>query len=57
MPSKENKLADALSQREGGQLLEAVVDEEEASNLTLSGVEWKVWDKIRKATRLDARAL
>lgn len=57
MPGKENKLPDTISRREGGQLLEAVVDEEKASNLALSGAEWKVWDKIREATRLNERAL
>ncbi|XP_042969094.1 uncharacterized protein LOC122301779 [Carya illinoinensis] len=56
-PGKENKVADALSRREGSQLLKVVGDDEESSNLALSGAEWRVWDKIREATRLDARAL
>ncbi|XP_042962448.1 uncharacterized protein LOC122296713 [Carya illinoinensis] len=56
-PGKENKVADALSRREGSQLLKVVGDDEESSNLALSWVEWRVWDKIREATRLDARAL
>lgn len=50
-------MADALNSKEDSPLFEAAVNEEEASSSTLSGTEWRVWDKIWEATRLDARAL
>lgn len=45
-PGKEKKVGDALTRREGSQLLEAIVVVEEASSSTLNGVKWRVWDKI-----------
>lgn len=54
---KENKVANVFSRREGSQLLETVVDEEKSTSLASSGAEWRVWAKIREATRLDERAL
>ncbi|XP_041025417.1 uncharacterized protein LOC121265821 [Juglans microcarpa x Juglans regia] len=56
-PGKENKVADALSRRDGSALLWLVHDEDEAHLMALSGAEWRIWDKIREATKLDARAI
>ena len=56
-PGKENKVADALSRKEGSAVLWLVHEEEEVSLMALSGAEWHIWDKIREATSLDARAL
>ena len=56
-PGKENKVADALSRKEGSPMLWTVYGELEASLQALSGAEWEVWDKIRGAIQLDKRAL
>ncbi|XP_041024018.1 uncharacterized protein LOC121264784 [Juglans microcarpa x Juglans regia] len=56
-PGKENKVADALSRKEGSSTLWQVHEEDDDSLMTLSGAEWRIWDKIREATKLDARAI
>lgn len=43
---KKNKIADALSRREGSQILWTVYEAEEAKFSALSGAEWRVQDKI-----------
>ncbi|XP_038979199.1 uncharacterized protein LOC120109538 [Phoenix dactylifera] len=55
-PGKENKVADALSRKEGSPMLWAA-EGEEPTSMALSGIEWRIWDQIREANKLDARAL
>lgn len=54
---KENKVADALSRKEGSSTLWQVHEENDDSLMALSGAEWRIWDRIREATKLDARAI
>ncbi|TXG58228.1 hypothetical protein EZV62_016057 [Acer yangbiense] len=42
--SRENKVADALSRKEGSSILWSVYADDEAGLLALSGAEWRVWD-------------
>ncbi|KAL5732617.1 hypothetical protein ACOSP7_031967 [Xanthoceras sorbifolium] len=53
---KENKVADALSRKEGSSMMWTVYEEEDSGLLALNGVEWKIWDKIREAIKLDTKA-
>ncbi len=56
-PGKENKVADALSRRENDQMLWVAEDMDEPQNFAaISGVDWRIWDRVREATKLDARA-
>ncbi|KAL5838392.1 hypothetical protein ACOSQ3_015561 [Xanthoceras sorbifolium] len=54
-PGKENKVADALSRKEGSPMMWTVYGEEDSGLLALSGAEWKIWDKIREAVKLNAK--
>ena len=56
-PRKENKVVDALSQKEGSPMLWTVYDDEDDRLHALSGAEWEIWDKIREAVKMDRRAL
>ena len=56
-PGKENKVADALSRKEGSPMLWTVYDDEDDRLHALSGAEWEIWDKIREAVKLDRRAM
>ena len=48
-PKKENKVVDALFEKEGSSMLWTVYAESEASLHALSSAEWEVWDKVREA--------
>ncbi|KAL5796687.1 hypothetical protein ACOSQ2_001507 [Xanthoceras sorbifolium] len=54
-PGKENKVADALSRKEGSPMMWTVYEEESPGLAALSGAEWKIWDKIREAVKMDAK--
>ncbi|KAK0596732.1 hypothetical protein LWI29_018486 [Acer saccharum] len=43
-PGRENKVADALSRKEGSSILWSVYADDEVGLLALNGVEWCVWD-------------
>ncbi|KAG7990670.1 hypothetical protein I3843_02G036300 [Carya illinoinensis] len=53
---KEEKPCVALISEEN-YLLWTTYEEDDPMLMALSGAEWRVWDKLREATRLDARAL
>lgn len=52
---KENKVVDALSRKEGSPMIWTVYREDESGLMALSGAEWRIWDKLREAMKLDAR--
>lgn len=47
-PSKKNKVADALSRREGSPMLWIMYKEDDPSLSALSKAKWRVWDKLEK---------
>lgn len=53
---KENRIADALSRKEEGLLLWTIHDTEESKARALSEAEWRIWDKIREVTCINARS-
>ncbi|KAI9184761.1 hypothetical protein LWI28_000836 [Acer negundo] len=56
-PRRKNKVADALSRKEGSSILWSVYADDEAGLLALSGAEWRVWDRIKEAMQFDARTV
>ena len=54
-PGKENKVADALSRKEGSAMIWTVYGEDDQGLMALSGAEWRIWDKLKEAMKLDAR--
>ncbi|KAI9161896.1 hypothetical protein LWI28_021814 [Acer negundo] len=56
-PSRENKVADVLSRKEGSSILWSVYADDEAGLLAFSGAEWHVWDRIKEAMQFDARTV
>ncbi|KAL5832702.1 hypothetical protein ACOSQ3_016376 [Xanthoceras sorbifolium] len=55
-PGKENKVADALSRKEGSPIMWSVYEKEDLGLMALSGAEWMVWDKLWEALKLDTKA-
>lgn len=48
---------DACTLKEWSPILWVVHEEEEAKSMALSWAKWRVCDKIREATRIDARLI